>query len=336
MPTPPTDQRTRAALALPIAPDLLGEHDGAFRFEDLTAHPPGGAAWIAAAKGASALVAAPVVTLNRAVLSALAPDLRLVSSFSAGVDYIDLDAARDLGIAVANTGSHVAGPTAEITLLLILAAARQVTGALSAVKSGAWANGQRQTPQGITLSGRTLGIVGLGHIGREVARRAAGFDMRIIYHNRRPLAADRAMGAQYCSDLDTLLAQADIVSLHCPLTAQTRGMINTRTLARMQAGAVLINTARGELLDDVAVTEALESGHLAAAGLDVFANEPRAHPYYMASDKVFTLPHIGTATPGARRAMAAGALDNLARYFTGRDIPDLLVQGRPAEEERNR
>lgn len=330
---PATDKRIRAALSLPIAPELLSDHDTAFQFVDLTTHAPGSAEWTTAAKGARALIGAPSAPLRREVLSALAPELQIISSFSAGVDYIDLEAARDLQIAVANTGSQVAGPTAEIAMLLILAAARQVAGSLRAVKSGAWGEGERQPLQGFTLSGRTLGIVGLGHIGREVARRAAGFDMRIIYNNRQPLAADQALGAHYCADLDTLLAEADIVSLHCPLTTQTRGMINAETLARMKPGAVLVNTARGELLDDAAVVAALEAGQLAALGLDVFANEPKVHPFYMASDKVFTLPHIGTATPGARRAMAAGALDNLARYFAGRDIPDLLVQGRPAEEE---
>jgi lactate dehydrogenase-like 2-hydroxyacid dehydrogenase len=168
----------------------------------------------------------------------------------------------------------------------------------------------------------------MGSIGTEVAKRAAPFGMTIVYHNRKRLPPEREYGAHYVDSLTSLLRMSDVVSLHCPLTAQTRGMINADTLADMRSGAVLINTARGSLLDEAAVIAALESEKLAAVGLDVYVGEPEVNPYFLQSDRAFTLPHIGTATPESRLAMGRHALANLVSYFSGEPVRDLLVPGR--------
>lgn len=266
--------------------------------------------------------------MNSTVLQALAPELRVISSFTAGVENIDLAAAERLGIVVANTASRVAVPTAEITMLLILAAMRRAGPSIDLIRSGQWQGIWAHPPAGAELDRKALGIVGMGGIGSEVAKRAEAFGMSLLYRNRKPAPAERARGARYCDTLEGLLSQSDVVSLHCPLTDQTRGMINAETLAHMRPGAVLINTARGELLDEVDVIAALESGRLASVGLDVYAGEPAVNPGFLMSDKVFTLPHIGTATPESRRAMAKHALDNLARYFSGDPMLDVLIAQR--------
>ena len=263
--------------------------------------------------------------MNAKVLQALSADLRIISSYTAGVENIDLAAARRLGIAVTNTGSIVAGPTAEIAMLLILAAVRRAGPSFELLRRGEWQGVWAHAPAGAELNRKTLGIVGMGGVGTAVADRAAAFGMTVLYHNRNQLASPDEHGAQYVDSLDALLERSDVVTLHCPLTDHTRGMINADTLARMKPGAVLINTARGELLNESDVIAALESGHLGAAGLDVFAGEPNVNPYFLNSDNVFALPHIGTATPESRLAMEHHALDNLYRYFSGQSPRDLLV-----------
>jgi lactate dehydrogenase-like 2-hydroxyacid dehydrogenase len=178
---------------------------------------------------------------------------------------------------------------------------------------------------GKQVTGKRLGIIGMGKVGQVMARRARGFDMQVHYHNRHRLAAELEMGAVFHSTLDTLLAESEFLSLHCPATPDTRGLINARTLAQLPAGAVLINTARGALVDEDALLTAIANGQLAAAGLDCFATEPVGNPVFAAHRNIFMLPHIGSATYDTRDAMGFRALDNLDAYFAGKEPGDRLV-----------
>lgn len=175
---------------------------------------------------------------------------------------------------------------------------------------------------GTQITGKTLGIVGMGRVGQVTARRARGFDMAIHYHNRRRVPAGIEAGAVYHEDLDSLLGACDIVSLHCPATPQTHHLMNDARIARMRRGVIVVNTARGALVDDEALQAALRSGHVAAAGLDVFNDEPGIHPGYRELDNTFLLPHIGSATRETRDAMGHRALDNLDAIFAGREPAD--------------
>ena len=178
---------------------------------------------------------------------------------------------------------------------------------------------------GTQVTGKTVGIVGMGRVGQVAARRFRGFDMQVRYHNRRRLDPDQEQGAIYHADLDAMLGQCDVVSLHCPATPDTRGLIDAGRLGRMKDGAILVNTARGALVDDDALLDALASGKLAAAGLDVFNGEPGGDPRYRALENVFLLPHIGSATVDTRIAMGDRACDNLDAFFAGRAPGDRVA-----------
>jgi lactate dehydrogenase-like 2-hydroxyacid dehydrogenase len=178
---------------------------------------------------------------------------------------------------------------------------------------------------GTQVTGKTVGIVGMGRVGQVAAQRFRGLDMQVRYHNRRQLPAEKARGAIYHADLDEMLGACDVVSLHCPATPDTRGLINQERLNRMKDGAILVNTARGALVDDDALLAALTSGKLAAAGLDVFNGEPGGDPRYRELENVFLLPHIGSATVDTRNAMGDRALDNLDAFFAGREPGDRVA-----------
>ena len=318
----------RVAATHPVPDELLNAVDNSL---DVTRFDVSGwreAEFITRLRGYAGVLVGMQSPMSETVLQALAPELRIISSFTAGVEHIDLGAAERLGIAVSNTGSIVAVPTAEVTLLLILAAMRSAGPSYELLRSGSWNGLWAHEPKGAELNRKTLGIVGMGSIGTEVAKRALPFGMTVVYHNRNRLPPEREFGAHYIDSLAKLLSTSDVISLHCPLTEQTRAMINTETLAQMRSGAVLINTARGELLDEPAVITALEADRLAAVGLDVYVGEPAVNPYFLQSDRVFTLPHIGTATPESRLAMGRHALENLINYFAGNAVQDLLVSGR--------
>lgn len=306
-------QRRKLGLLVPFEPSLIRILDDTF---DIASD----------AVGCSGLVVGPSVDMSAERLNALAPTLRILSSFTAGIENIDTTAAENLGIAVTSTRSLVAEPTADIAMLLITAALRRAGEAMTAVHNADWAQGRPFSPRGLALEGAVLGIVGMGGIGRAVARRARASGMKILYHNRNRLAPENESGAQYVPQLSDLLLRSDAVSLHCPLTPQTRHLISTESLVKMKPEAVLINTARGELVDDTALIAALESGQLAAAGLDVFAGEPDINPYYRQSAKVVALPHMGTATPLIRESMKRRSLENIAAFFRGDALPDLVTK----------
>jgi len=246
------------------------------------------------------------------------PALRIVANCAVGFDNIDLEAARRHGVIVTNTPNVLTDATADIAWYLILAVARRVKEGEILVREGRWSGWHPQQLLGLELRGATLGIVGAGRIGQAVGRRAEAFGMRVLYADPtvRPEFEGRT-GARRV-ELRDLLGQADIVSLHVPSTPDTRGLVDDAFLARMRPGALLVNTARGDVVREPALVAALERGHLAGAGLDVFAHEPSVPPEFVAHPRVVTLPHLGSATVRTRRAMVDLALRNAREVLAGR------------------
>jgi glyoxylate reductase len=250
------------------------------------------------------------------------PRLCVVSNFGVGVDHIDLAAAAARGIAVGNTPGAVDGATADMTMALLLAAARNLVQGDRHARSEAFTRFDPSILLGTDVHGSTLGIVGMGRVGRQVARRARGFDMRILYHNRRrDPEAEAALGVEPAA-LDDLLVRSDFVTLNVPLTPETRGLIGERELRLMRRGAVLVNAARGAVVDHDALLRALEHGWIRAAALDVTEPEPlpRGHPLLARTDVVLT-PHLGSAGERSRRRMARMSVENLAAGLEGRALP---------------
>ncbi|WOJ95141.1 D-glycerate dehydrogenase [Congregibacter variabilis] len=249
------------------------------------------------------------------------PDsLGLVANLGVGLDNVDLEAAAQGGILVTNT-PVVTEDTADLTFALLMATCRRLGECERALRADDWMSGASLLGQ--RVHGATLGIVGFGAIGQAVARRAAGFAMNVIYHGPSPKPeAEQQCGARHCATLDELLESSDIVSLNCPLTDDTRHLINEKTLAKFKPGAVLINTGRGPLVHEEALVHALESGHLSGAGLDVFEFEPAVTPTLLNLPKVTLLPHIGSATAECRKEMVGRAFANIASYLKTGDVLD--------------
>jgi glyoxylate reductase len=250
------------------------------------------------------------------------PRLRVISNTGVGVDHIDLDAAQSRNIPVGNTPGILDGAVADMTFALILAAARNLVPGVHHAQSPRFIHYEPHILLGTEVHGATLGIVGLGHIGREVARRARGFDMPVLYHNRRPdPQAEAELGVTYATMME-LLGRADFVTLHVPLTESTRGMIGRGELAQMKPTAILVNMARGGVVDPQALLVALEEGWIAGAALDVTEPEPlpRDHPLLRVDNALIT-PHLGSATVQTRQAMLHMAVDNLKAGLAGRPLP---------------
>jgi glyoxylate reductase len=244
-----------------------------------------------------------------------APRLRAVANMAVGTDNIDLGECSRRGIAVGNTPGVLTEATADLTFALILAAARRLLEAADAVRAGEWRTWGPADWLGVDVHGATLGIIGLGKIGRAVLRRSEGFGMRVIHHNRRSGLS-----------LDTVLAESDFVSIHCPLTEETRGLIGERELGLMKPTAILVNTARGEIVDTGALTRALVEGRLGGAALDVTDPEPLpADDPLLRAPNVTVLPHIGSASKATRESMADLAVDNLLAALAGRPMPHRVV-----------
>jgi len=253
-------------------------------------------------------------------LLAHAPRLRVVGNHAVGVDNIDLAACAARGVSVANTPNVLTEATADLTLALLLAAARRVVESDALVRSGGWTGWEPGQLLGADLSGRALGIIGMGRIGRAVAKRAAAFDLNIVYANPRPVADVDAVHVT----LEQLLAESDFVSLHCPLSASTRGLIGAPELAAMKPTAILVNTARGPIVDESALVAALAAGTIGGAGLDVYADEPRVPEALRRDPRVVVLPHIGSATRGTRARMATLAAEAVRDVLAGREPPNLV------------
>lgn len=283
-----------------------------------------GDALVQGAAGADAILTCPTERWTAAILEALPASVRIIATFSVGHDHIDVAAARRAQIIVTNTPDVLTEATADVAMLCLLAASRRVTESQALMRRGDWARWTPTELLGRGLQGRTLGIVGMGRIGRALASRARAFGLTIHYHNRSRLVAEQEAGATYHETLETMLPQAHFLSLNCPATAENTDMINAERLKLLPEGAVLVNTARGTLVDDDAVIDALKSGRLLAAGLDVFKNEPDFDRRYLDLPNAFLLPHIGSATLETRNGMGFRCLDNLDACFAGRPIPDAV------------
>ena len=262
------------------------------------------------------------------VLAAYPIRTRILANFGVGVDNIDLAAAQAHELVVTNTPGVLTDGTADLAMTLILMTLRRAGEGEREVRGGRWLGLGPTHLLGRQVSGRTLGLIGMGRIGRAVARRAHfGFGMRVLCFNRSPVPPNElaAVGAAQCPTLEALLSTSDIVSLHCPSSPETRGMMNNTRIALMQAGSFLINTARGDVVDDDALIAALMSGHLAGAGLDVYRNEPNVDRRFLGMENVVLLPHLGSATRETREAMGFLALDNLTAFFAGGAIPNRVA-----------
>lgn len=321
-----TTQRKLIALTrrLPVACEERLQARYAVRLgDDMTVYTP--RLFAEHADGASAVILTPTERVDAETIAALPESVKVLSTNSVGFEHIDLDAARARGIRVTNTPGVLTDATADVAMLLILAATRRAAEGERMMREARWQGLRPTLLLGRQITGKRLGIVGMGAIGAATARRARAFGMRILYHNRRPVADDVTLGATFVPTLDDLLAQSDVLSLHCPLTPQTAKLLNHERIAKLPPGAVVVNTARGGLVDDEALISALLSGHVSAAGLDVYANEPDIDPRYRTLDNVFLLPHLGSATIETRTAMGMLAIDNLEAVLEGREPPHALV-----------
>jgi lactate dehydrogenase-like 2-hydroxyacid dehydrogenase len=274
--------------------------------------------------GAAAILTCATDAWPASLIERLPDCVRAIATFSAGYEHIALAAAIARGITVTNTPDVLTEATADVTMLCLLGAARRAFEGQALVRTQKWRGWTPTQLLGIELHGAMLGIVGMGRIGQAVARRARAFGMHVHYHGRRRLPPELELGAIFHPTLQTLLPACRFLSLHCPATPATARMINTGTLALLPPGAVLINTARGVLLDDEAVLAALDSGRLFALGLDVYDGEPNLHPGYRTRRNCFLLPHLGSATVETRNAMGFRCLDNLDAVLAGGLAPDAL------------
>lgn len=251
---------------------------------------------------------------------------RIVANFGVGVNHIALDAAARAGVVVTNTPDVLTDDTADLAILLMLAVLRRAGEGERELRAGAWAGWRPTHLLGRRLTGRTLGIVGFGRIGRAVAARAQrAFAMPVVAWTRTPPPESERDGVRFVASLDALLPEVDVLSLHCPATPETHHLIGARELALMRPDAVLINTARGDVVDEQALVDALRSRRIAGAGLDVFEEEPVVHPGLLDRDDVVLLPHLGSATRETREAMGMRAVENLRAFFRGVVPPDRLL-----------
>lgn len=275
------------------------------------------------AEGADGLLVAPGNAVDAEVIAALSDSVRIIATFSVGFEHIDIAAARARSLTVTNTPDVLTDATADIAMLCLLGAARRASEGEALMRARAWTGWTPTHLMGTHLGGKRLGIVGMGRIGRAVAARARAFGMTIHYQNRRRLTPEQEQGATFHETVESLLAVSDALSLHCPATPETTGLLNAARLALLPPGAIVVNTARGAIVEDEALIAALKGGHVGAAGLDVYAGEPDVHPGYAALPNTFLLPHLGSATVETRNAMGFRALDNLdAVLLRGEAPPD--------------
>jgi lactate dehydrogenase-like 2-hydroxyacid dehydrogenase len=279
----------------------------------------------ARAVGADAVLCCPGDVLDREALAALPDTVKAIGTFSVGYDHIDLDAARARGIKVCNTPDVLSVATAECAMLLILMAARRAGEGERLVRSGGWQGWAPTQLLGTQVSGRRLGIFGMGRIGREIARMAQGFGMEVHYRDQARLPPDLEHGARFHDSDDSFLPVCEVLSLNAPGGESTRHWLNSDRITRLPKGAIVVNAARGSLVDDTALINALRAGHVAAAGLDVYNNEPALDPGYLTLENVVLLPHLGSATAETRDAMGRLALSGIAAILAGEKPPNLLV-----------
>ncbi len=302
--------------ALPEAQIAVGEEDKALPRQAL----------LTGVKGASAVLSMLSDRMDGEVMDAAGPQLKVIANFAVGYDNIDIDAARKRSVHVTNTPGVLTEATADLTWTLILSAARRAGEAERFLRAGAWEGWGPQQLLGVSIYGKTLGIFGMGRIGRAVAQRARGFDMQVCYHdaNRLDAEVEAELNATFV-DKETLLAQADVLSIHCPLTPQTRHAFTLAEFQHMKPTAVVVNTARGPVIKEDDLCTALEKGIIFAAGLDVYEREPEVHHALMGQERAVLLPHLGSATIETRDAMARLAAKNIVAALQGKQPPNCLA-----------
>ncbi len=280
---------------------------------------------------ASCDVLAPTVTdhIDAEVIAAGAGRLKIIANFGAGIDHIDLDAAAKAGITVTNTPGVLTEDTADLALALILAVPRRILEGARTMRAGGFEGWAPTTMLGHSIGGKKLGIVGMGRIGQAIARRAKAFGLAVHYHNRNRVSAaiEDELGALWWEDLDAMLAQMDIISVNCPKTSQTHHLLSRQRLSKLPPHAYLVNTSRGDVIDESALADLLESGALAGAGLDVYEHEPKVDPRLLKLDCVVALPHMGSSTIEARIAMGEKMIINIKAFEDGHRPPDRVIIG---------
>ncbi len=267
--------------------------------------------------------------LDAAFFGAAGSRLKLIANFGAGIDHIDIAAANAHGVTVTNTPSVLAEDAADMAMALILAVPRRLVEGVKALEDGAFSGWSPTWMLGRRVRGKKLGIIGLGRVGEEIARRAKAFGLSIHYHNRRPINPhiEEELEATYWPDLDQMLARMDIVSINCPHTPQTYHLLSGRRLALMQPHAYVVNISRGEIIDEEALADAIEKGKLAGAGLDVFEKEPRPNARLLAAPNVVLLPHMASATIESRIEMGERVIINIKMFADGHKPPDRIILG---------
>ncbi len=282
---------------------------------------------IEAVKTADVLVPTVTDRIDAAILSQAAENLKLVANYGTGIDHIDLATARQRGITVTNTPDVLTEDTADMTMGLILAVSRRLTEGERRLRSGDWHGWAPTSMLGHRIYGKRLGIVGMGRIGQALARRARGFGLSIHYHNRHKLheEVEQELEATHWESLDQMLARMDVISVNCPHTPATYHLLSARRLKLLQGHAVIVNTSRGEVIDENALTRMLVAGEIGAAGLDVFEHEPAVNPKLVALDNVVLLPHMGSATFEGRIDMGEKVLINIKTFIDGHNPPDRVL-----------
>lgn len=282
---------------------------------------------IGAMKAADVLVPTVTDTIDSGILAQAGPDLRLIANYGAGIDHIDLATARQRGITVTNTPDVLTEDTADMTMALILAVPRRLSEGERAMRSQSWTGWSPTWMLGHRIFGKRLGIIGMGRIGQAVARRARGFGLSVHYHNRHQLHEDieNELEATYWESLDQMLARMDIISINCPHTPGTYHLLSARRLKLLQPHTFIVNTARGEIVDENALTRMLRANEIAGAGLDVFEHEPAVNPKLLELDNVILLPHMGSATVEGRIDMGEKVLINIKTFADGHKPPDRVL-----------
>lgn len=310
----------------PVEHRLADLFDARLRDEDA---PMSKSELIEAMQSAEVLVPSVTDTIDAGMLAQAGPDLRLIASYGAGVDHIDVASARQRGILVTNTPGVVTEDTADMAMALMLAVTRRIPEGLAIMQHGGWSGWAPTALLGGRIGGRRLGIIGMGRIGQAVALRAAPFGLSVVYHNRHrlPESVERATHATWVESLDELLSTADFVSINCPLNDESRGMIDARRIALLKPDAYLINTSRAEVYDEEALIEALETGRIGGAGLDVFAHEPAVDPRLLTLSNVVLKPHMGSATIEGRNATGDKVIANIRTWVDGHRPRDQVLEG---------
>jgi glyoxylate reductase len=288
-----------------------------FAVSVLFERPPERGELLEAIRGMDGVISTATEKIDGEVLDAAGDDLKVVANMAVGYDNIDVRAARERGVVVTNTPGVLDETTADVAFMLMLAAARRLGEGERLLRAGKWEWWGPKQLRGLDVWGKKLGILGLGRIGQAVARRARGFGMEILYHNRsRNGSAEKELGARYL-ELRDLLSESDFISIHTPLTDETRHLIGAEELESMKPGAVLVNSSRGPVVDEGALADALENGRIFAAGLDVYEEEPKVHPKLLELENVVLAPHIGSASIETRDKMATLAAENLRAVLRG-------------------